>query len=257
MVSFKQFVLATSLLLSAVAADPIPVASRTLSVALTERRAVNDFAIESRDLNNEESIAAPPPNKSTAPTKNTPPPPPPNKPATPPKNAPPPPPKNAPPTKKCRPTKRDSLASKILLEGREPDNIKENEYVTTATIAGNSGHATVTNLSGCTAVFFYMGTTLRRVVHILCGNEESDARTAARDAGGSDSVTIAASSTTYRDNAIRGIQAGRPGITINTNNNRLYNVESLAPTAAITFRGATGSTVITQGQGTRTCRQPQ
>lgn len=210
MVNFKNLLIATSLLLGSVAAAPAP--AGTLNAAAVEVRAVNGFAIESRDVNNENAIEAKP--------------------------------------KKCKPTKRNGLERRIVHEGKDANKVADNEFVTAMQIKNNGGEATVTNLSGCTALFFYMDKTLRRVVHVLCGDEENDAEAAAKAAGGATSVTIGASSDTYFNNAQKGVKAGKPGLAVNKHT---YGLSKLTDTVAITLHGKDGTQDITEGTGPRIC----
>ncbi|KAJ8069834.1 hypothetical protein OCU04_000248 [Sclerotinia nivalis] len=215
MVSFKKLFFATSLLLSGVAAAPSP--AGTLNVAATEVRAVNDFAIESRDLNTIDARAKP--------------------------------------KKNCRPTKRNRLERRVLHAGSNANQVMENEYVDAMQIKNNGGKATVADLSGCTALFFYMDTTLRRVVHILCGNEATDAKTAAQAAAGSDSVTIGANTQHNFDEAKKGVLAGSPNIKVNLQH--IYSTAKVTDTIAITLHSSNGATTITEGTGARVCKQSQ
>ncbi|KAM3075827.1 hypothetical protein ACMFMG_007952 [Clarireedia jacksonii] len=211
MVSFKKLFFATSLLLSGVAAAPSP--AGTLSVAAAEVRAVNDFAIESRDLNTIDAAAKPKPKKN------------------------------------CGPTKRNSLERRVLHAGSNANQVMENEYVTAMQIKNNGGKATVADLSGCTAIFFYMDTTLRRVVHILCGNEATDAKTAAQEAAGSDSVTIGAATQANFDAAKKGVLDGSPNIKVNPQH--IYSTAKVTDTIAITLHGSDGAKTLTDGTGAR------
>lgn len=122
-------------------------------------------------------------------------------------------------------------------------------------IKNNGGKATVADLSGCTALFFYMDTTLRRVVHILCGNEETDAKTAAQAAAGSDSVTIGANTQHNFDEAKKGVLAGKPNIKVNLQH--IYSTAKVTDTIAITLHSSDRATTITEGTGERVCKQSQ
>ncbi|THV48108.1 hypothetical protein BGAL_0268g00200 [Botrytis galanthina] len=215
MVSFRKLFIATSLLFNGIAA--FPTQTGTLNIAATEVRAVNDFAIESRDLKNVDARAKP--------------------------------------KKKCGATKRNGLKPRILYAGTNANQVLENEYVDAMQIKSNGGKATVADLSGCTALFFYMNTTLRRAVHILCGNEEADAKTAMQAAVGADSVTIGAQDKTHLDAAKRGIRAVKPNFTFN--DDVIYEVKKDTDTTAITLSSVTGSKTLTEGTGPRICRQSQ
>lgn len=150
-------------------------------------------------------------------------------------------------------TELDGLAKRAIFEGTDANHVCENQFVTAITIKNNGGSATVVDLTGCTAVFFYLDTTLRRAVHIMCGNERPDAETAAIDAGGSTSVTIAANTQDALDKAIAGVKAGRPELTVNAG--ILYDTVSVTPTTAVTFRGANGDTALTQSNAPRFCTE--
>lgn len=216
MVSFKKLFIATSLLFNGIAA--FPTQTGTLNIAATEFRALNDFAIESRDLRNVYARAKP--------------------------------------KKKCGATKRNGLEPRILYAGTNANQVLENEYVDAMQIKSNGGKATVADLSGCTALFFYMDTTLRRAVHILCGNEEADAKTAMQAAVGADSVTIgAAKDDEHLDAAKRGIRAVKPNFIFN--DDVIYGVKKDTDTTAITLSSVTGSKTLTKGTGPRICRQSQ
>jgi hypothetical protein len=58
--------------------------------------------------------------------------------------------------------------------------ICENEFAVQSDINNNGGRATIADLTGCTAVFFFKDNELRGAYHILCGNEESDGKLAAQ-----------------------------------------------------------------------------
>jgi hypothetical protein len=153
---------------------------------------------------------------------------------------------------------RSAIASRArfyLNEGHDANNVKETEYVNAMQIQANGGHATVTDLSGCTALFFYMSTTLRRAVHITCGNEEADAKIATQAAAGADSVTIGASDQKFYDNAVKGIHAAKANMKIN--NGRIYDKNKVSNDKAVTFTGSGGSTTISEGTGPRVCKQTQ
>jgi hypothetical protein len=132
-------------------------------------------------------------------------------------------------------------------ETNDANNIGENEYATAMKIRTNGGRATVVNLTGCTALFFYMGGMNRRVAHILCGNEEEGAKQMAKDAGGATSVTIGASSNDYFLAAQRGVLASKPGLTINPQH--IYG--GWTATTAITLTGQDDSFTLTQGTSPR------
>jgi hypothetical protein len=215
MVAFKKLFFATTLLLSGVAAAPSPVGTLNAAAA-AEVRVVNDFAIQSRDVNTADTVDAARP-------------------------------------RKCLPTKRDRLERRVVHAGSKPNSVVENEFVDAMQIKNNGGHATVADLSGCTGLFFYMDTTLRRVVHILCGNEEADAKTAAAAAAGSTSVTIGAAAQSNFDAAKKGVLEGKPGLTINAAH--IYSLTGVTDSVAKTLSGSSGSTTITDGTGPRICRQ--
>ncbi|KAF7923376.1 uncharacterized protein EAE97_010814 [Botrytis byssoidea] len=215
MVSFEKFFIAISLLFNGIAA--FPTQTGTLSIAATDVRAVNDFAIESRDLKHVDARAKP--------------------------------------KKKCGATKRNGLEPRILYAGTNANQVLENEYVDAMQIKSNGGKATVADLSGCTALFFYMGTTLRRAVLILCGNEETDAKTAMQAAIGADSITIGAKNDELFEAVQRGIRAIKPNFTFNRE--LIYKVKEATDTTAITLSSVTGATTLTKGTGPRICRQSQ
>lgn len=140
-----------------------------------------------------------------------------------------------------------TLDRRAIWEGDDANAVKDNEYVGAMKIITNDGKAKVINLTGCTALFFYRETTLRRAVHILCGHEEDDAKTAAREAFGADSVTIGASSTTYASAAQRGVLAGKSDLKVKT---VIYR-NGWTSTTAMTLSAQGGSTDITEGTGPR------
>lgn len=133
-----------------------------------------------------------------------------------------------------------------LEETSDANNVKETQYVGAMNIRRNDGRATVVNLTGCTALFFYMGGMNRRVAHILCGNEEEGAKKMAQEAGGATSVTIGASSHDYYLAAERGVKAGRPSL---ETREQIYG--GWTPTVAVTLTGQDDSFTLTQGTGPR------
>ncbi|KAF2684990.1 hypothetical protein K458DRAFT_301514 [Lentithecium fluviatile CBS 122367] len=187
MVSVKKLLVATSLLLSKVAATPFLASTR--SVAAAEVRAINDFAIESRNLNDVSDKPEPATNPDA---------PPPRlgqqqeKPAT------------------CRRWKPRSLVRRGQLKlAKDKDNILENEYIT-AYHVGKGGTASVTDLSGCTALFFYDKYWTPSVYHIFSGEElerSQEAATMVNDAGrDTNGVTIKADSEIKYNRAKEGIK---------------------------------------------------
>ncbi|KAF7914704.1 uncharacterized protein EAE98_011403 [Botrytis deweyae] len=95
-----------------------------------------------------------------------------------------------------------------------------------------------------------------RAVHILCGNEETDAKTAMQAAIGADSVTIGAQTREKYLEAKKGIDAVKPNFTFNKV--VIYGAEiKVTDTTAITLSSVTGATTLTEGTGPRICRQSQ
>jgi type IV secretory pathway VirB10-like protein len=183
MVSFKQFLIVTSLLLSRIAAAPLPTSE--LSVVAAEVRAIDNFAIESRDLSDHSIVdiqarktkSKKP--KATKPKTGKPKTPKPKTPKT--KK-----PKN--PTKPTKPKKPANGAACPMKKPKDPKNPKnprslerregplkpaksdqdigEDMYVLSA-----KGKVVVTNMSGCTAIFFWDASDIPSVFHIFCGDE--------------------------------------------------------------------------------------
>jgi hypothetical protein len=219
MVSVKRLLIATCLLLGEVAATPF--AAGKLSIAAAEVRTINDFAIESRDLNDVSvvDIGVPSKNKRAlippkAPaTKPTPP----KTPAS--KNEPPTPPIRLgslePATQgKCRRSKTRSLQRRgPLSRASDPNDIRENQFALTNHL-GPGGTATVTYLSGCTALFFYDATDTPSVFHIMCGEEKTKSAEAAsliNDLGkDTNGVAIVAGKEENYMNAAQGIREASP-----------------------------------------------
>nr|POF01294.1 hypothetical protein CFP56_21242 [Quercus suber] len=109
------------------------------------------------------------------------------------------------------------LEERDLEAGTDPNRVRERQYVNLMQIKNNCGSATIVDLTGCTALFFYMGTTLQRAVHIAGDqdNQRADAKNAAYAAGGSDSVTIAAANQKNYDAVVAGVKQGNSALTIN------------------------------------------
>ena len=159
MVAIKQLLLATSLLLSGVTATGVGFITSDLGVAAPEVRAVEDFAIKSRDLHDEEEIVkrVPMPKKTKAKTPKK------TKAKTPKKTK----------AKACawkpKTKKTRSLVRREgpLVVATSQTDINEDMYVLSA-----SGTSVVTNLSGCTAVFLWDANNVPSIFHIFCGDEK-------------------------------------------------------------------------------------
>ncbi|KAF1948506.1 hypothetical protein CC80DRAFT_584842 [Byssothecium circinans] len=164
MVSVKNLFIAASLLLSGVAAAPFP--ASTLSVAAAEATAtIDDFAIESRDLNDVSVI-------DIEVRKD----------------------KRKDLSAVCPTNKPHSLERRALNKGKDPNNINENQFVPAIEL-GVGKTAAVINLSGCTALFIWNKNDVPSVFHIFYGNEEKDAKTAieiAEETSGATAVSIVA-----------------------------------------------------------------
>nr|POE65269.1 hypothetical protein CFP56_34936 [Quercus suber] len=143
------------------------------------------------------------------------------------------------------------LQKRALFETMDANNICENEYVLPATISDNNGAATVVDLTGCTAVFFYLededsGTpTLRYAYHIQCGIEATDGQTAAQMSPGVDTAVIAATSSDTYETTKAAIMAGRP--TITNFIFQIYSKENIPTGQGVTFTATSGTTNIVQG----------
>ncbi|TEY66788.1 hypothetical protein BOTCAL_0132g00210 [Botryotinia calthae] len=213
MESFKKLFFANPLLFSGVAAAPS--SSGALNIAATDARAVNDFAIESSDLNTIDARATS--------------------------------------KKKTGATESHELERRVLYAGTNANQVLENEYVDAMQIINNGGKATVADLSGCTALFSYMDKTLRYVVHILCGNEATDAKTAVQAAVGADSVTIGAKDQNHYNAAVNAIRAIIHNFTVNDRSP--YDNTKFTDTIGITLTSVIGATTIVEGTGPRICKQ--
>ena len=99
-----------------------------------------------------------------------------------------------------------SLERRSLQRGADASKVAENEFVTTKEIKLNSNSATVVNLSGCTALFFYKDTELYLVAHVPCGNEEAQSKRAAQIAVDPTKVYIKADSQARLAAAEKGIK---------------------------------------------------
>jgi hypothetical protein len=190
MVSFNQLFVATSIILSEVVAVPFPVSKQ--SVAAAEVRAIEKFAIESRSLNDvsvvDISVREIKP-KTAKPKTTKPQPKKPTQPKTAANGA-------ACPTKKPK-GPRDLERRGPLIPGDHPDNIEENQFIFAGKLKGVS-EVSVTNLSGCTALFFWDDRNVPYVFHVFCNEEEKKAFEAAgkvgRFMGGDNGVSIVAGS---------------------------------------------------------------
>ncbi|PVH93381.1 hypothetical protein DM02DRAFT_662022 [Periconia macrospinosa] len=246
MVAFKKLFFATSILLRGVVTAP----SRASTLAVTAAVVVNESTIGARNLNNiraqdkskpksnfnSNNGNTPKPNGNTPkPNGNTP-----NPNGNTPK-----------PETNCR---RSRLNRRVLNPGYDANNVAETDWVGPRQIMDNNGKAKVVDLTGCTALFFYMdtpsrGPILRRVVHITAGNEEADAKISAHDAAGSDSVTIGASTSTYFEFAKKGVLAGNSNLRINAQH--IYNKDRATATTAVTLSNTVGELTLTEGTGPR------
>nr|POE65270.1 hypothetical protein CFP56_34937 [Quercus suber] len=152
------------------------------------------------------------------------------------------------------------LQKRALFETMDANNICENEYVLPATISDNNGAATVVDLTGCTAVFFYLededsGTpTLRYAYHIQCGIEATDGQTAAQMSPGVDTAVIAATSSDTYETTKAAIMAGRP--TITNFIFQIYSKENIPTGQGVTFTATSGTTNIVQGLKDIVCGEP-
>lgn len=191
MVALKGLFLATFLVAGRV--TTAPVSGKVLAVTVAEIRGVSDIAIGFRDPR-----SGPDPkigvrkdkSKSTTPTK---------KPA---KEIEKKPAKKPGKPKSCPPERPRDLERRYLELGKDPQKINEHQFVV------SKASATVWNLSGCTAVFFWNFSKTPSAFHILCGsNEEEDGAKAAEIAvgAGADSYFVIVSQT---DASHKGVRAG-------------------------------------------------
>ena len=231
MVSVKKLLVAASILLSEVTANPLPGSERSITSA--EVQSVNAYAIDSRDLNDVSALDIEIPSKdkrALIPPKTTV-----KEPVTthpddapvvakpdaetPANNNPA---EAAPPVRlgstpekpaACRrfATRSELVARAGRLSPASNKNaIDENQYVTANKVGG--GSASVTNLSGCTALFFYDRSNVPSVYHIMCGQEYELSRDAAemvneigKDRNGVKIVSADSTNAYYAEQGIREI----------------------------------------------------
>ncbi len=92
--------------------------------------------------------------------------------------------------KACRTNTSKSLQRRVrpIAQTEDVNNIHEDRYADKGQIAANRGKASIVDLSGCTALFFYtldkgQPDTLVYAQHITCGKEDQDVPAAADRAG--------------------------------------------------------------------------
>ncbi|KAF2675750.1 hypothetical protein K458DRAFT_437773 [Lentithecium fluviatile CBS 122367] len=259
-----------------VAATPFPASTR--SVAAAKVRAINDFAIRSRDLSNvsvvnievprkdKRALIPPKPRPEALVTPNAPDAPPARlrqdkpEPAT---NPDAPPPRLGQQQEKpatCRRWKPRSLVRRgQLTKAKDKDNILENEYIT-AYHVGKGGTASVADLSGCTALFFYDANWTPSVFHIFSGEELEKSQQAAamvndvgRDTNG---VTIKADTEEKYKNAEAGIRSVNDQIKIYPTD--FYDYKSIAGTGKrFRFTTKPGGRDLEEQKYDGCSRQPQ
>lgn len=207
MVSVKQVFIATSLLLSGVAAAPFPTSD--LSVTAAEIHAINDYAIESRGLN-DNSVVDIEARKSKSNISKTPKPKKPTKPKGPktPANG------AACPINKPKGS-RDLERRGAFVRSTDPNNIDENKFILSTGVKSTT--VTVTDLSGCTALFFWDKNFKPSVFHIFCGEEKVRVPDAAERVGDipggtKNGVTIFAGDKDHYDAAEAAIRLYNAGI---------------------------------------------
>lgn len=197
MVALNGLLLATFFVVGRVIAAPFP--GGELSVTTSESRGIKDIAIDTRSLRSVTEAAIevrkdkP---KTTTPTK---------KPAkTTPKKPTKEPAKKPGKPKSCPPKRPRGLKRRYMEPGKDASKVNEHQFVI------SKSSATVWNLSGCTAVFFWNFSKTPSAFHILCGStEKADGKTAANYAleGSADSyfTIVAAKQSTY-NNVLAGIK---------------------------------------------------
>lgn len=191
MVALKRLFLATFFVAGRVTTAPVP--EKGLAVTVAEIRGVSDTAIGFRDPRSvpDSTIGVRKDKpKSTTPTK---------KPA---KEIEKKPAKKPGKPKSCPPKRPRDLERRYLELGKDPQKNNEHQFVV------SKASATVWNLSGCTAVFFWNFSMTPSAFHILCGsNEEEDGAKAAEIAvsAGADSYFVIVSQT---DASHKGVRAG-------------------------------------------------
>lgn len=289
MVSVKKLLIATSLLLSEAAASPFPASKQ--SVAAAEARTANDFAIEARDLNDVSvaDIEAPSKDKRVVvPLKPVTGPKVPVHPEVPPVEAPPAgtrpdgegpapgtkpdgesspgtkPDENAPPPRlgqepekpMCKLSKRGDL-----YQGSDVNAIQEDQYMMAGRVRNDP--ATVTELSGCTALFFYDSKFRPSVFHVMCGEEKQRGNEAAQKVKNArldtdnKGVRVMASDATRYNNAVEGIKEVLPNIEVVNPVTDLYDdTPTKGTTTRVKITSTPGSTDVTKGTHVGVCVQP-
>jgi hypothetical protein len=189
MVAIKGVLVATFFVVGRVIAVPLP--GSELSVVVSEAHGINDIAVESGDLRSVTRAtieARKDKPKYTTPTK---------KPAKEPAKKP-----GKPKT--CPPKRPRDLERRYMEPGKDPQKINEHQFVI------SKASATVWNLSGCTAVFFWSQSKIPSAFHILCGpDEKADAKKAADVALNADAdsyFVIVAREDSNRENVLAGIE---------------------------------------------------
>ena len=212
MVSVKRIIIATSLLLSGVVAAPFP--SDALNAATAGVSTTNSVVHEFRDLYEASAVeievrkvkkAKPTPTKGK-PAQATP-----AKPKTTPKKNPKKDPKACPiKAGKGKPKKPVQRRSGRMTSTKDFDNILEDKFVL-ATSLKTATSVKITDLSGCTALFFWDDTFCPSAYHIFCGDEKTKAKLAAETVGelelGTNGVAIVAGNKKKQDDAKAGIEA--------------------------------------------------
>ncbi|KAJ4355020.1 hypothetical protein N0V95_003291 [Ascochyta clinopodiicola] len=116
---------------------------------------------------------------------------------------------------KGKPKKPVQRKSGRMTSTKDFDNIPEDKFVL-ATSLKTATSVKITDLSGCTALFFWDDTFRPSAYHIFCGDEKTKAKLAAETVGelelGTNGVAIVAGDKKKQDDAKAGIEAYNAGV---------------------------------------------
>lgn len=146
---------------------------------------------------------------------------------------------------------------RALTRGTDASRVCENEFVQMSTITSNGGSATVADLTGCTAVFFFTDNTLNSVYHISCvndGNEMTDGETAGEVNSSSNYAVIVAANSANYDAVKQGIMNGNSEIQFAGLSS--YDANNIPSGKGIFVTATTGSRDTTQDTRAKVCVEP-
>lgn len=141
---------------------------------------------------------------------------------------------------------------RALSLGSDASKVCESTYVRATQINNNGNSATVVDLTGCTALFFFKQDTLTAAYHIFCGNEATDADTAAENEQGSSYVGILAADSDHYTAAYNAIHDNNPDIEIGA----LQVYDTNLNGRSIFATASTGNHEITTDVKDKVCGEP-